>query len=194
VITPPITQLRPDARADEMSDAGLVAACGAGDRAARALLFERHVDAIHGFVSRLRGSDSDAVDDVVQTTFVRAFQSAGGFHGASARSWLFGIAANVVREHVRRSIRTKRALSAVAELAPRTIGPRDPLVARLPHAIAELPLPLREVLVLVDIEGERGADAAAALGVPPGTLWRRLFEARTKLRELLDTPSSGGAS
>jgi DNA-directed RNA polymerase specialized sigma24 family protein len=43
--------------------------------------------------------------------------------------------------------------------------------------------------VLVDLEGERGSDAAAALGVPEGTLWRRVFHARQALRRGLD----GGA-
>ncbi|HEY5943962.1 MAG TPA: sigma factor, partial [Kofleriaceae bacterium] len=103
-----LIQLHPEARVEDMSDVGLVAACAAADRTARALLFERHVDAIHRFVSRMRASDADVVDDVVQMTFVRAFQSASRFYGTSARSWLYGIAANVVREHARKEIRRKR--------------------------------------------------------------------------------------
>jgi DNA-directed RNA polymerase specialized sigma24 family protein len=39
------------------------------------------------------------------------------------------------------------------------------------------------------MEQESGADAAAALGIPQGTLWRRVCEARAKLRQLLE----GGA-
>ena len=180
-----LIQLRPEARTDEMSDAGLVAACAAADRTARALLFERHVDAIHRFVSRLRASDAHAVDDLVQMTFVRAFQGAARFRGTSARSWLYGIAANVVREHARSEIRRKRALEVVADTLPRTSRPRDLMLARLPAAIAELPLDLRAAFVLVDLEGERGTEAAAALGIPEGTLWRRVSEARGKLRDLL---------
>jgi RNA polymerase sigma-70 factor (ECF subfamily) len=178
---------RPEARVDEMSDAGLVAACAAEDRTARALLFERHVDAVHRFVSRMRASDADSVDDVVQATFVRAFQSAVRFHGTSARSWLYGIAANVVREHARKEIRRKRALSVVAEEMPRVTQARDPhLLARLPDAIAALPHELRAAFVIVDLEGEKGCDAALALGVPEGTLWRRLFQARQALRRAID--------
>jgi RNA polymerase sigma factor (sigma-70 family) len=182
-----LIQLRPEARVEEMSDAGLVAACAAEDRTARALLFERHVDSIHRFVARMRGSDADVVDDLVQMTFVRAFQAASRFHGTSARSWLYGIAANVVREHARREIRRKRAMCAVAEELPRTTAPRDAhLLARLPDAIEALPHELRAAFVIVDMEGEKGCDAAAALGIPEGTLWRRLFNARTALRKLLD--------
>jgi RNA polymerase sigma-70 factor (ECF subfamily) len=182
-----LVQLRPQVRVDEMSDAGLLAACAAEDRTARALLFERHVDAIHRFVSRMRASDADSVDDVVQATFVRAFQSAGRFHGSSARSWLYGIAANVVREHARKEIRRKRAMSVVAEEQPRTVQARDAhLLARLPDAIAALPHELRTAFVIVDLEGEKGCDAAHALGIPEGTLWRRLFQARTALRKAID--------
>lgn len=182
-----LVQLRPSARmgalVDEMSDAGLVAACAASDRTARTLLFERHVDAIHRFVSRMRASDADVVDDLVQATFVRAFQSAARFRGTSARSWLYGIAANVVREYARKEIRRKRAMGAVAEVLPRSAPAGDPhLRARLPEAIEELPHELRAAFVLVDLAGERGCDAAAALGIPEGTLWRRIFEARTALR------------
>lgn len=181
-----LIQLRPEARVEEMSDAGLVAACAAADRTARALLFERHVDALHRFVARMRASDADAVDDIVQITFVRAFQSAGRFHGSSARSWLYGIAANVVREYARKEIRRKRAMSVVAEDLPRTTQVRDAaLLARLPDAIAALPHELRAAFVIVDLEGEKGCDAAAALGIPEGTLWRRLFMARTALRQAL---------
>lgn len=181
-----LVQLRPEARVEEMSDAGLVAACAAADRTARALLFERHVDALHRFVARMRASDADVVDDLVQITFVRAFQSAARFRGTSARSWLYGIAANVVREHARKEIRRKRALSVVAEDLPRTTQVRDAaLLARLPDAIASLPHELRAAFAIVDLEGEKGCDAAAALGIPEGTLWRRLFLARTALRKAL---------
>ncbi len=182
-----LVQLRPEARVEEMTDAGLVAACAAADRTARALLFERHVDAIHRFAGRMRASDADAVDDMVQATFVRAFQSAARFRGESARSWLYGIAANVVREHARKEIRRKRALGVVAQTEqPLSTTPgRALLLARLPDAVASLPHDLRAAFVLVDLEGERGSDAAAALGIPEGTLWRRMHEARTLLRAAL---------
>ena len=62
-------------RVADLTDEGLVAACATGDRAARALLFERHVDTVHRFVARMRASDPDTVDDLVQATFVSAFES-----------------------------------------------------------------------------------------------------------------------
>jgi RNA polymerase sigma-70 factor (ECF subfamily) len=181
-----LVQLRPEARVEDVSDAGLVAACATGDRAARGLLFERHVSAVHRFVARMRGSDADAIDDLVQQTFLSAFQSAGRFRGDRAIAWLYGIAANHVRTYARGEIRRKRAMISVEEVAPRAHSPSNPaLLARLPEAIAELPHDLRAAFVLIDLEGELGREAAIALGVPEGTLWRRVFHARKALRDAL---------
>lgn len=181
-----LVQLRTEVRVEDLSDQGLVAACATGDRAARALLFERHLDAVHRFIGRMRGSDADSVDDLVQGTFLAAFDSAARFRGDHVKSWLFGIAANLVRNYARREIRRKQALRVVAEVSPASHRPRDAAtVARLPAALAALPHDLRVAIVLVDLEGERGVDAAATLGVPEGTLWRRLFHARRELRRTL---------
>lgn len=181
-----LIRLRSEVRVDELTDEGLVAACATGDRTARALLFERYVDAVHRVITRMRGSDRDAVDDLVQATFLSAYQSAGNFRGGHVRGWLFGIAANTVRNYARGEVRRKQALRAVAEMPPAAPRARDAaLLARIPAAIEALPHDLRAVLVLVDLEGEKGADAAEALGIPAGTLWRRLFEARKALRTAL---------
>lgn len=185
-----LVQLRPEVRVEELSDVALVAACATSDRAARALLFERHVDAVHRFVGRMRGADPDTVDDLVQATFISAFQSAGRFHGDRAISWLYGIAANHVRAYARREIRRKRALLSISDASQvdwhaRPLAVNPALLARLPSAIAELPHDLRASFVLVDLEEERGKDAAAALGIPEGTLWRRVFHARKALRDAL---------
>jgi RNA polymerase sigma-70 factor (ECF subfamily) len=183
---------RTSTRADEISEEGVIAACAAGDRVARALLFERHVDAVHRFVGRMTCADDSAVDDLVQATFLAAYRSAGRFRsGSSVRTWLCGIAANVARTYARGEIRRKAAMSSageIMELATASLSDsmeRRELVARLPAAIAGLRHDLRVAFLLVDVDGARGVDAAAALGVPEGTLWRRLHEARTALRAAL---------
>ena len=65
----------------------------------------------------------------------------------------------------------------------------EALSARVAHGVLGYSTPpheLRAALVIVDMEGEKGCDAAAALGIPEGTLWRRLFQARTALRKAID--------
>lgn len=182
-----LVRLRPrEVRADQLTDEGLVAACATGDATARTLLFERFVEPVHRFIARMRGSDAHAVDDLVQVAFVTAFQCAGQFRGGAVRGWLFGISANVVRKYIRTEVRRKRALRAMAsEDRPASISRDLAVVARLPQAIAALPIEQREALVLVDLEGEQGDAAAAILGIPAGTLWRRLFHARRALRAAL---------
>jgi RNA polymerase sigma factor (sigma-70 family) len=178
---------RPAAMSDEaLTDAGLVAACAAGDRVALGMLFERHVDAVYCFVRSMRGSDPAALEDLVQATFVAAFEAAARFSGSSVKSWLFGIAANLVRGYARRERRRKNALRVVSETSRSWYSGGDAAtIARLPAAITALPHDLRAALVIVDIEGERGVDAAAALGIPEGTLWRRVYFARQALRAAL---------
>lgn len=185
-----LVQLRPSTSIEELSDEALAAACATGDRAAQGLLFERHADAVYRFIARMRGSDASSVDDLVQATFIAAFKSADRFKGPKLQSWLYGIAANVMRTYVRKEVARKRVASSLADQPVVVeVAPRDADVERLRRAIESLAPKYREIIVLVDLQGENGSDAAAALGIPQGTLWRRLSEARAKLREAL-----GGAS
>lgn len=175
---------------DELSDQGLIAACATADRGARAVLFARHVNGVHRFIARMTAADADAVDDLVQSTFLEAFRCAARFRGGSqVRTWLFAIATNLVRTYARGEIRRKAAMSAAAELPAPTSGAHVAehrvMVERLAVAVAELSHDLREVFVLVDVEEWKGAEAAAALGVPEGTVWRRLHDARNRLRAAL---------
>jgi RNA polymerase sigma-70 factor (ECF subfamily) len=182
-----LIQLRPLTRVEDFSDEALAAACATGDRAAQGLLFERHVDAVYRFIARMRGADAAAVDDLVQATFIAGFQSAAKFRGPKLRSWLFGIATNVLRRHIRKELSQRRIVASFGELPTRgDVPPVDADVLKLRTAIHALSTKLREVLVLVDLEGERGTDVAVALGIPEGTVWRRLSTARAQLRDLLE--------
>jgi RNA polymerase sigma-70 factor (ECF subfamily) len=181
-----LLQLRPHTAIEDLSDEGLAAACATGDRAAQGLLFERHVDAVHRFIARMRTSDPSAVDDLVQATFIAAFSSAHRFVGPKLSSWLYGIAVNVMRTYVRKEVARKRiAMSFAEQPAAEPVAPRDADAARVRIAIDSLSPKLRAVIVMIDLEGASGADVAAALRIPEGTVWRRLSDARAKLRDAL---------
>lgn len=170
----------------ELSDDALAAACATGDRAAQSLLFERHADAVYRFIARMRSSDSDSVDDLVQATFIAAFKSADRFRGPKLSSWLFGIAANVLRTYVRSEVARKRVATSFAdEPLPEAHERKEADVIAVRRALAALPAKLREVLVLVDLEGARGHEAAAALEISEAKLWRRVAKARAELRAIL---------
>ena len=178
----------------EMSDDALIAACAVGDAAALGALFDRHHVAVYRFLSRLATTDRDAVDDLVQTTFLQAWRAARTFRGqGGVRSWLFGIACNVARRYVRGEVRRRNAHATLAERpggrapsTPADLVARRELVDRLAAALGSLPHELREAFVLCELEGLPGVEAARAIGVRQGTMWRRLHDARKALRAALE--------
>ena len=108
---------------------------------------------------------------------------------SSARTWLFGIALNVVRAH-RRALRTKEPYALRPELRadPDTVADRDDgpheatskseaarLVARL---LGSLDDDKREVFVLAELERMSAPEIASALAIPLNTVYSRLRLAR----------------
>ena len=177
----------------DLSDEALVAGCATGDAAALAVLFRRHNVALYRFLTRLAGVDSRDLDDLVQTTFIAVNTAAPTFRrGSTVKTWIFGIAVNVVGKHVRgevrnRSMRAKlEELPSEAKAGPASQAEHNEILARLESALANLSNDLRAVFVLCVIEGVPGKEAAAVLGIREGTLWRRLHEARVELRRAVE--------
>jgi RNA polymerase sigma-70 factor (ECF subfamily) len=173
-----------------LSDEALVRACADGDSLALEELFCRHGAQVHRVLARLRYLEGSDLDDIVQSTFLEVFRSAGRFRQRSAVStWILGIAVNLVRHHVRHEVRRSAAMSTVARETP-PVDERRPddwasqrqFLGRLQDAFDGLPRDLRVVFALCDLEGLKGVDVAQALGVPEGTVWRRLHDARLRLR------------
>jgi len=172
----------------ELSDRALVSAVAEGDQVALGALFDRYQRDVYRMVAHLIRGDS-LVDDFVQNTFLEAYRSARRFRGESAvKTWLFGIAANLVRLHRRTEQRRERASVALATVpaAPEPT-PSEAITLEqqrrwLAAAIETLTPALREVYVLCVIEEMPGKEAAAALGIREASLWRRLSDARTALR------------
>jgi RNA polymerase sigma factor (sigma-70 family) len=175
----------------EISDEALLAACAVGDSSALGALFDRHHEAVYRLISRLLRTEPCEIDDIVQTTFLEAWRSAGRYDArGSVKSFLYGIAANTVRHHVRSS---QRRRTAIADWQPPTCGnaPDDAAVraqqvSRLAAALDDLPHDLRVAYVLCDIEDIPGVEAAELLDIRAGTLWRRLHEARRALRAAIE--------
>lgn len=174
----------------EISDEALLAACATGDRAALAALFDRHQASVQRFLARLAGVDPQDAEDLLQNTFIEVFRSAKRFlNRSSVRSWVFGIAANLTRNHVRSSRRRRELHLAFSRepvssrpVTPERSAERQRLRSQLERAIADLPYKLRVVFVMCDVEGIRGVEAARILKIREGTLYRRLHDARKRLR------------
>lgn len=92
------------------SDEELIRGCQLGDERAFARLVDRHLDAMHAFLAR-RCPRWSLVEEVAQEAFVRAWEHGGRFQGGSSlRTWLFGIARNVLSERLRAEPRRQVAL------------------------------------------------------------------------------------
>jgi len=167
--------------AEEESD--LIARARRGDADAFGRLALRHRDRVRGLLHRLLGPDE--LDDREQEVFLAAWRGIGKFRGDAAFStWIVRIAVNRASRVIRR--RRPGPGRLVAEPADGAAGPADAVVSaesngRVRLAIESLPPKLRVAFVLRHVEGMSGEEAAAALGVPAGTIRSRLFEARRHL-------------
>lgn len=179
-----LIQLRPaaQAQASDLTDEGLAAACATGDRVACGIVFDTHADAVNRFLARMRAGDAATIDDLVQATFLTAFRCAGKFRGPRMRSWLYGIAANLLRTHIRTEVRRRRLVARIDDPMTQTVDPVNADVEKLRIAIDALAPLLRAAIVLIDLEGETARDAADALDVSEPKLYRLLAKARGQLK------------
>jgi RNA polymerase sigma-70 factor (ECF subfamily) len=184
--------MKPAQDASAASDESLVAGCAAGKNAALGELFDRYNVVVYRFFTRMLGASHPDLDELVNETFLNVHRAAAKFRGhSSVKTWITAIAANIARHHIRGETR-RRAFLRVFHLqrgddrvdATRNAEQRD-LVRRLGALVAALPYDLRVAFVMCDLEELAGADAALALGIPEGTLWRRLHDARKSLRSSL---------
>lgn len=178
----------PAALPAELSDEALLSACGTGDTAALGALYERFHPVVYRVLSRLVGATCGELDDLVQATFIEVLRAAAQFQRrSSVRCYILGIASNLARHHHRSQHRRMRMHESLPPTCPAPGEPEQQvaqreLFARLLVALDDLPHDLRVAFVMCDLEEIPGVDVARALGVPEGTLWRRLHEARRALR------------
>jgi len=134
------------------------------------------------------GHTADA-DDLVQDTLERAVNKWGLWRGAgSVRPWLFSIMHNLfVDQCAVRHAQTAQSLEDLPDGAlPMQAATQDTRIEALEllAALQRPSVPLREVLLLVAVEGLSYAETAKALGVPTGTVMSRLSRARSQLWQL----------
>jgi RNA polymerase sigma-70 factor, ECF subfamily len=155
-------------------------------------LFERHSNAVYTHCFRRTGSWS-AAEDLTSVVFLEAWRKRREVRlaGESVLPWLLAVANNATR-NAERSIRRHQRLLArlprpetvpdLAEDAARRADEEHAMRLILDE-LRSLTEPEREVLALCDWVGLSYAEAAAALGMPTGTVRSRLARARQHLRD-----------
>jgi RNA polymerase sigma-70 factor (ECF subfamily) len=158
----------------------------AGDLAA---LARKYYGPVHGLARRLLGDPADA-RDAAQETFLRAFARLKDFQpGRSFRNWLFAIAAN----HVRDLLRRRRQLPldpATEDSLPELALPDERLLRsesrdRLLAAVDRLPFDLKVVVAFRFQHELSFPEIGEALGISVNAVRIRLFRALVALRKEL---------
>ena len=162
----------------------------------RLKLFEQmvmpHLDAAYNLARWLAGNDHDA-QDVAQEASLRAFKFFGNFRGENARAWLLTIVRNTCYTLLQR--KTVHGTPAVFDEAVHGVtgqasGPAQMLerqenMQSARQAVEALPVELREVVVLRELEGLSYKEIAVAAAIPIGTVMSRLARGRERLQQIL---------
>jgi len=134
--------------------------------------------------------DAGRAEEMAQDVFMKVYRALGSFRaGSKFSTWMFAIAANTYRSHMRKLAPAMVSLDAVAEMTAPGSGhdlleddDRRDLVRR---AVSSLPARYRDAMILFYFM-EMDVDAAAgALGLPAGTLKARLHRGRGMLKSKL---------
>ena len=149
--------------------------------------------------ARALSGNPDIADDLVQAACERALRGQDGFMpGTRFDSWMFRILRNLwLDSHRRRTARGGiHETLDVAESIPGAEG-AEAILARMEakdveRALLRLPEEQREALVLTCIEEFTYAEAAAMLGIPPGTVMSRAARGRIALARILRGSTGAG--
>ncbi len=165
-------------------DTDLVLAARNGDRNAFAGLYQRHAGWMRPLLWRLAGGDGGLAEDLLQDSFVQAWQKLEQLREPERfGGWLKQLAVNVALADRRRLkvSGTDDALPHLSETEP----PWPATDLDLERAIAQLPTRARDVLVLFCLEGFSHQEIATTLNVEVGTSKAQLHRARQILKETL---------
>lgn len=179
-----------DERTDDALDAALLARWREGDERAATEIVRRHAPALARFAASL--GERGEVDELVQDTFVRAFQALDGFRAESSlRTWLFTIARRLVLDRRRATARRRahevdvEADAAVEHDALDGVV-ADETQARLRGAVQRLTPMQREVFTLRVAEGLSYKEIAAVAGTTEGAARVHYHNALRAVKEFLD--------
>jgi RNA polymerase sigma-70 factor, ECF subfamily len=149
---------------------------------------EQEIPALRRFARALVGHPERA-DDLVQDTLERALTRLDSYTpGTNMRAWLFTILRNAHINELRRARTTATPDETLEALSPPAPAAQEHglAVRDLERALARLTPEMREVLLLIGLEGMSYEEAADVLGAKVGTVKSRLCRGREALRRLMD--------
>ena len=164
-------------------------------------LFDAYARPLHRYLARRVGQET--AHDLVSETFLVALDQRHTYdpRRGVVRAWLYGIATNLLRRHVRQEVRGLRAVARSAGRATGQDASHDnrvaervdaaAMAAKLAGALARLSEADRDVLLLTSWAGLDSNEVADALDIPVGTVRSRLHRVRKWLRANASNNSAG---
>jgi len=171
-----------------------------GDKGAFEMIVLRYQQPLLNYVGRMLGERETALD-LCQEVFVKAYGSLRSYRPEYKFStWLYKIASNSVIDSWRKKKLPMISIEAGPEdeagSMPIQVPDDKPSVvrryelgelrARIDAALAELPVALREAFVWRHVNGLSYEEMAEIKGLPMGTVKNRVFQAKERLRKLLE--------
>ena len=175
---------------DGAADLELIERWKQGDQRAAAAIVERHAQALARFAAS--SGEREALDELVQDTFVRAFNSIDSFRAdSSLRTWLFTILRRLMLDRQRAARRHRNQVELDEGHAVQAYNALDVLVAdetavRVRQAIERLSPLQKQVFVLRVTEGMGYGEIAKAVGSTEGACRVHYHNAMRAVKEFLD--------
>jgi len=175
-------------------DADCVAAVLRGDRAAFALLYDRHKEPLFRTALAIT-HERGAAEELLQDAYLRAYRFMERVQlpaGASLRPWLHRILINLCYDWcARRRYESSADDELLGRLDSGSVSPERQTVDRdqargVADAIALLPFKQRIVVILFYMQDMDLQEISATLDLPPGTVKSRLHYGRVRLREIVE--------
>ncbi|MBX3043653.1 MAG: RNA polymerase sigma factor [Candidatus Kapabacteria bacterium] len=155
-----------------------------GSAEAFQILYNNYAQKVYRFCLRMLGEEENA-NDAFQEVFVRIYENRHQFKGDNFGAWLFTIARNTCLNY----IRTKKEQTSFDESYHHKSDDNEKMdfstKEQIEKAIAELPVPMREALLLREYEDMSYQEIAETLGIELSLAKVRVHRARLILRKIL---------
>lgn len=168
-----------------------VEAARRGDEQSFLQIYRMYSGKVRGMLRQMLGPDH--LDDHVQEVFLRVWKGLGSLKEPAAFSgWIYRTSWNVAMDY-RKSAALRRTQSEQMKqsesLSPAKHSPEKSLDAKIivERALGELDFDHRGVIVLVELEDFSIEKTAQIMNIPLGTVKSRLFNARARIRQFLES-------
>ncbi len=176
---------------EQPTDNEILARVARGDTEAFGLLVGRYADRLYTLAVRIT-NDRDSAQDIMQESFIRAYNKLGGFRGQCAfSSWIFRIAYNLSIDSCRR--RSRRPVVRLTDREVRTAdtrateGPCDEeCLGRMRRALDRLSAEERALVTLYYEEERPMTEIAAIVGITETNAKVRLHRVRQRIRRYME--------